>query len=264
MRPKILNLFLFISVISLIGCISNTQQLKQKEIATTNKKTPVSLIDGPYIFEKEQGYEVFQIMKAQGTTTTLQTLTLSEDSLETHVLHSYDHNGAPLYRFKLAPFSDKTESAIYPMPERVVAISDIEGQYDAFANLLKSTGVVNHQMDWVYGKGHLVLVGDFFDRGNMVTETLWLIYKLEQEAKKVGGRVHFLLGNHEILNLQGYESYVTAKHLKNAKRMTKPYASLYNSSTVLGKWLRTKNIMVKIGQNLFVHLKIGNDYKNKF
>jgi len=49
----------------------------------------------------------------------------------------------------------------------------------------------------------LVLVGDCVDRGQEVTQVLWLIYKLEIAAKNKGGSVHFVLGNHEIMNFQG-------------------------------------------------------------
>lgn len=32
-------------------------------------------------------------------------------------------------------------------------------------------------------------------------EFFWLVYKLEEEVKRVGGRVYFILGNYEIMNL---------------------------------------------------------------
>jgi len=45
------------------------------------------------------------------------------------------------------------------------------------------------------------------DRGNDVMPVLWMIYKLENEAIIKGGRVHFILGNHEGMNIQGNENY---------------------------------------------------------
>ena len=64
---------------------------------------------------------------------------------------------------------------------------------------------------WTFGKGHLVICGDLFDRGNDVTAELWLLYKLEEEAKEKGGYVHTILGNHEIMNLSGDFPLCTAK-----------------------------------------------------
>ena len=141
----------------------------------------------------------------------------------------------------------------YPAPEKLLAISDIEGNFLGFEHLLLGAGVVDAQLNWHFGQGHLVLVGDFFDRGLNVTECLWLIYKLEQEAAQAGGQVHFILGNHERMNLTGHYKYVRRKYRVNADTLGVPYARWYDRTTVLGRWLRTKNVVEKIGTTLFVH-----------
>ncbi|NIM64009.1 MAG: metallophosphoesterase, partial [Acidobacteria bacterium] len=45
------------------------------------------------------------------------------------------------------------------------------------------------------------LVGDLIDRGAGDRAVLDLLYKLQQQAPESGGRVHVLIGNHEVLNL---------------------------------------------------------------
>jgi len=97
------------------------------------------------------------------------------------------------------------------------------------------------------------LVGDFFDRGLNVTECLWFIYHLEQQAVKHGGYVHFILGNHEIMNLNDDIRYVRNKYTENSKLMNEEYTNFYKPDTELGRWLQTKNIAEKIGKYLFVH-----------
>jgi hypothetical protein len=141
----------------------------------------------------------------------------------------------------------------YPAPEKLLAISDIEGNFKGFQQLLCGTGVVDARLDWCFGRGHLVLVGDFFDRGLNVTECLWLIYKLEQEAALAGGQVHFIVGNHERMNLTGHFKYVRRKYLRNADTLGVAYARWYDRAAVLGQWLRTKNVVEKIGSLVFVH-----------
>ncbi len=69
-----------------------------------------------------------------------------------------------------------------------------------------------------------------FDRGEQVTECLWLIYSLEEKAKAVGGYVHFVLGNHEIMNLQGDFRYVQEKYKITAQVMARPY---YNCTLLI-------------------------------
>lgn len=141
----------------------------------------------------------------------------------------------------------------YPEPEKLLAVSDIEGNFKGFELLLRGAGVVDEQLNWQFGRGHLVLVGDFFDRGLNVTECLWLIYKLEHEAEQVGGRVHFVMGNHERMNLTGHLKYLRRKYRVNADTLGVTYAHWYDRATVLGRWLRTKNVVEKIGPVLFVH-----------
>lgn len=148
----------------------------------------------------------------------------------------------------------EVEKSEYKKPSKMVAISDIEGNFEAFRELLQNCGVIDTAFNWTFGDGHLVLVGDFFDRGNEVTEVLWLIYSLEDKAKAAGGYVHFVLGNHEIMNLSGDLRYVPAKYLQNAALLDENYTKgLYGKDSELGRWLRTKNIIEKVGDILFMH-----------
>ncbi|MCC7467219.1 MAG: metallophosphoesterase [Saprospiraceae bacterium] len=153
-----------------------------------------------------------------------------------------------LLKDKLQP-----EACIYPAPARMMVLSDIEGDFKAFKTILVGGGVMDETFNWRFGNGHLVLIGDFFDRGLQVTECLWLIYKLESEAEAAGGKVHFVLGNHEILNLQGNSAYVRRKYLENARLMGEDFKYWYDRNSELGRWLRTKNAVEKIGEYVFCH-----------
>lgn len=154
------------------------------------------------------------------------------------------------------------EACEYEMPRKLIAISDVEGQFYEFKQLLIKNKVMDENYNWTFEKGHLVLNGDFFDRGEHVTECLWLVYKLEQEAQKKGGKVHFILGNHDIMNMYGNTKYVREKYLLNAKQMGVEYNDCYSPETELGRWLQTKNIMEKIGDYLFVHAGISPELLN--
>jgi hypothetical protein len=147
----------------------------------------------------------------------------------------------------------KVERSTFRNPSKIFVVSDIEGQYEYFKQLLQAAGVMDKGFKWTFGKGALVVVGDVFDRGNQVTECLWLIYHLEEEAKKDGGHVHYILGNHEVMNMNGDHRYVNPKYIELAKQKDTSYHSFYNQQTELGRWLRTKNIMEKVGDHLFVH-----------
>jgi hypothetical protein len=94
---------------------------------------------------------------------------------------------------------------------RVVAIGDIHGAYDAFVTLLKTTGLVDAKLGWIGGKAHLVQTGDVPDRGPDSRKVMDLLMRLEEQAQKAGGRVHALLGNHEVMNMLGDLRYTNAE-----------------------------------------------------
>ncbi|OQB64640.1 MAG: diadenosine tetraphosphatase [Bacteroidetes bacterium ADurb.Bin141] len=158
----------------------------------------------------------------------------------------------------------KTETAEYALPEKMLIISDIEGNFKGFKSILLGNKIIDSNFHWTFGKNHLVLVGDFFDRGINVSECLWLIYKLEQEAEQQGGKVHFILGNHEIMNLQGNLKYVRSKYFKNADTLHLAYKKWFAQNTEAGRWLRTKNAVEKIGDYVFVHAGISKNFPEKY
>jgi hypothetical protein len=137
--------------------------------------------------------------------------------------------------------------------DRIIAFSDIEGEFDAFRSLLIANSVMDSSYNWIFGKGHLVICGDLFDRGEDIAAELWLLYKLEGDASRQGGYVHTLLGNHDIMNLSGDFRYVQPKYIKRAAQMKLGYKDLYSQDSELGRWLRTKNIIEKISGNLYLH-----------
>ena len=137
---------------------------------------------------------------------------------------------------------------------KILAVSDIHGEYDHLVDILTNGGVINRERRWSWGDGHLVILGYVFDRGSKVTECLWLIYRLESEARENGGAVHFILGNHELIALRGDKRYVNDKYLKGIVKKTRiKYEDLYGSDTELGRWLRSKHTVIKINDVVFVH-----------
>ncbi|MES2882688.1 MAG: metallophosphoesterase [Bacteroidota bacterium] len=147
----------------------------------------------------------------------------------------------------------ENEPSEFKAAEKLFVTSDIEGEFIGFEKLLLAGGVINKNFNWTFGTGHLVVCGDLFDRGEEVTACLWLLYKLEEEAKAAGGYVHVIIGNHEVMNLSEDVRYVHPKYISAATLMNRNYTELYAANTELGRWLRTKNIMERIGKNLFLH-----------
>lgn len=94
--------------------------------------------------------------------------------------------------------------------ERIVAVGDVHGAYDALVRTLGNAGVLDAAGGWAAGRAHLVVTGDILDRGPDSRQVMDLLMRLETEAAEAGGRVHVLLGNHEVMNLVGDLRYVSA------------------------------------------------------
>jgi hypothetical protein len=145
------------------------------------------------------------------------------------------------------------ETYHFPNVDKFVALSDVHGQYETMRHFLQTFGVIDENNQWSYGKGHLVILGDLFDRGPQVTETVWLAFKLEMQALQAGGRVHYLAGNHESMVLYNDLRYVHARYPEAAQVMGLELKNWFTGSSLLGQWLRRRPIMLTINDNLLVH-----------
>lgn len=216
--------------------------------------------EGPYVFFENDSILSIQYVKGNKKEG------FFVDKKETHInsktkTKSYFNLDSTNFEFTLdANF--KTPKTIFNDTEKIIAISDIESGYKAFRDFLIHNNVIDKKLHWIFGKGHLVLVGDFVDRGFSTTQVLWFIYKLEQEAKKQGGNVHFILGNHEIKNLQGNYESASPKYFFVGAILEKQQFHLYDENSFIGKWMLSKNTLEKINGNLFVHGGIHPDISN--
>src|SRR6478672_1717349 len=77
--------------------------------------------------------------------------------------------------------------------DRVVAVGDVHGDFDAFVTILRSAGIIDAKNRWTGGASHLVQIGDVLDRGADSRKAMDLLMSLEKQASKAGGRVHALI-----------------------------------------------------------------------
>jgi hypothetical protein len=89
------------------------------------------------------------------------------------------------------------------IPERLIAIGDIHGEFDGLVSILRETGLIDRENQWIGGGATLVQTGDFLDRGPDVKAVVDLLIALQEQATRQGGRVMILMGNHEAMNLIG-------------------------------------------------------------
>jgi hypothetical protein len=174
--------------------------------------------------------------------------------------------------------------------ERVVAIADVHGAYEAMVATLQNVGIIDGDLNWGGGNAHLVIVGDILDRGPRSRDAMDLLMRLEDEAQAAGGDVHVLIGNHESMNLTGdmryvskaeydafageetaeqrnrwFRAYVRRQPIpRNESELRKKFDSAFpagyfalrrafSSEGKYGKWLLGKPIIAVINGTAFVH-----------
>lgn len=81
----------------------------------------------------------------------------------------------------------------------VAYIPDIHGDVVALKNSLNTLGLIDAKGKWIGGKKVVQFSGDYIDRGSTNLATLDFVMDITQQAKKAGGRVDLLMGNHEAL-----------------------------------------------------------------
>lgn len=92
--------------------------------------------------------------------------------------------------------------------ERIVVVGDVHGNFDGFRTVLEQAGVIDRRGRWRGGRTQLVQLGDIPDRGDQSLEASEYLQRLPKKARRKGGGVHVLIGNHEAMNIYGDLRYV--------------------------------------------------------
>lgn len=172
--------------------------------------------------------------------------------------------------------------------KRIIVLGDIHGDYELAINMLKIAKVIDDNNNWIGSDTYVVQVGDQIDRCrpgpgescNMdITyedeasdiKILKLFTDLHHQAIKQGGKVISLLGNHELMNVDGDMSYVSKKgveefidysqHKIDKSKQNSDFdtgltarKNAFKAGKEYGKFLGcTRLSAVIIGSNLFVH-----------
>ncbi len=187
--------------------------------------------------------------------------------------------------------------SMYPPVQRIIVLGDIHGDFDLLMKSLKGVNIINEKNEWIAEPKDtcVVQVGDQIDscrpyiykcdnpkasHNDDAADIKILEYMTElgDKAKKVGGKVINLLGNHEIMNSQGNLNYVSFKNLeyfKNYKDVAHPSLLFKNGTDARKHAFKpgnhyanfmacTRSSSIIIGSWLFVHAAILPALLRKF
>lgn len=229
--------FYFVLIMLISFIVSAYMYIESKSLSQSN-----TINDGPHVFVSENKMDAYWVCKGQVVTVTL-------PNEARPLLTEACNMPAQLHK----AMSTETKILEYKGDFPVAALSDFHGQYDLMIELLKNNHIIDNNKNWAFGNGHFVITGDIFDRGTKVTEILWFLYDLERQAELAGGKIHLTLGNHEVMILNGNLKYLASKYQEVAKILNKPYENLFSKNSILGNWLRSKPVLIKVNDMLFAH-----------
>ena len=197
---------------------------------------------------------------------------------------------------------------IYPPVERLVAIGDVHGDLRVTIIALKLAEVIPQtsnetkldEIHWCGGSSWIIQLGDQIDRcrpddlekncikdfsdvvqdegSNMKIIRLFL--RLDEEARKEGGGVLGLLGNHELMNVDKDFRYVSPKEFlefvpekdRNTKYTKDGYPLGYYHRTkafqrggsIANTYASRKKSIIVVGSYIFVHGGLSRDLVRKY
>lgn len=96
-----------------------------------------------------------------------------------------------------------------PQAQRIVAVGDLHGDYSAWIDIARDARLIDAANHWAGGKTILVQDGDIVDRGADSLKIVRHLQQLDGEAKRAGGRVIVVMGNHEAMQVLGDLRYTT-------------------------------------------------------
>lgn len=158
-------------------------------------------------------------------------------------------------------------SFVLPPRQRVIVIGDIHGDLGQLIKCLYASRLINQALEWIAEPSDTALVqlGDQIDnlpRTDSDTryasesyadiEVIHFMDRIRASAEKKGGLVISLIGNHEIMNVEGNFSYVTPSSISKmggeaARR------EAFRPGGIYAKILARRPVVAQIGSLLFCH-----------
>ena len=157
---------------------------------------------------------------------------------------------------------------------KIISIGDLHGDFKAFTKVLLMCGLIDKFGYWSGKDAYLIQVGDTLDgkrpgvtidpefkKESGEVEIMKYILELDSQAKKKGGRVISLLGNHELYPhyLQNDKNFINdfvkKTDLNKFKKVYKMDRMKFLRPGEIGGSLmgRTRPLILQLGEFIFIH-----------
>jgi Calcineurin-like phosphoesterase len=92
-----------------------------------------------------------------------------------------------------------TPASLWPAQPRVVVMGDLHSDIQATRQAFQLAGGTDENDVWIGGALTIVQLGDMIGRSDDERQVLDFLFSIRQQAEAAGGKVHLLVGNHEVM-----------------------------------------------------------------
>ncbi|ORX65992.1 Metallo-dependent phosphatase, partial [Anaeromyces robustus] len=143
---------------------------------------------------------------------------------------------------------------------RLVAVGDIHGDYEHLISILRHAKLIDKKNNWIGKDTILVQVGDINERGNDTLKIYNTLIDIKQQAKEKGGKVHVLIGNHDLYAIEGNHFYTSLKDIQSYGGV-EAFEEALGPEGKIGKFIREEmDVTLVIGDTLFAHGGLNPEY----
>lgn len=150
----------------------------------------------------------------------------------------------------------------------VCGIGDLHGDVQHALAAFALCGAADASGRWTGGTMTVVQVGDVLDRGNASLPVLRMLWDLREQAATAGGELVLLIGNHELMNMQGRVHYVERSELIREGGPTVWKRRMHPIYGDIGAALLTQDTVVVRGsgacRTIFVHAGVRSSTAQKY
>jgi len=144
--------------------------------------------------------------------------------------------------------------------DRIVAVGDIHGDYEHLISILEHAKLIDEEKNWIGKNSILVQMGDLMNRGNDTMKVYDTMLNLREQAQQKGGIVHLLMGNHDILELQG-NHYFTADKDYEAFGGLAGREEAFGPTGKYGQFIRQEmNMTLVVGDTIYAHAGVAPEH----
>jgi len=153
---------------------------------------------------------------------------------------------------------------------RIYAVGDVHGAFDQMSDTLEALKVARRtsadslRFNWTGQDSVLIFCGDLCDRGTHSKQVYDAVMDLQEKARRDGGQVIVVLGNHEVMMLNGqveeWAKTLTShkkQHYQNTidsfTRDGLDYHQAISEDGVYGRWIRNLPLFAVVNGYMFVH-----------